>query len=62
MALLGMPSSAGSGEGQEVTRLGADIVDGRDGAPHYATVYPFNNTNKISKNNYYPSIEVMEKM
>lgn len=45
-----------------MTRLGADIVEGRDGAPHYATVYPFNNTNKISKNNYYPSIEVMEKM
>lgn len=41
---------------------GKDIVDGRGGAPHYATVYPFNNTNKISKNNYYPSIEVMEKM
>ena len=33
-----------------------------DDSPHYATVYPFNNTNKISKNNYYPSIEVMEKM
>ena len=23
-----------------MTRLGADIVDGRDGAPHYATVQP----------------------
>ena len=45
-----------------MTRLGADIVEGRGGAPHYATVCPFNNANKISKNNYYPSIEVMEKM
>ncbi len=45
-----------------MTSLGADIVDGRDGAPQNATVYPFNNANKISKNNYYPSIEVMEKM
>ena len=25
--------------------------EGRDGAPHYATVYPFNNTNEIAKIN-----------
>ena len=31
--------------------LGADIVEGRGGAPHYATVYPFNNANEIAKIN-----------
>ena len=49
-------------DGRAEANLGANIVDGRGGALHYATVQPFNNANEISKNNYYPSIEVMEKM